>query len=93
MKRIKSHVFLQVLIEDPKVQENSELCLVATVEVQPDNEDEQTYIACRSGKQTTRAESCTIDGCMYPSFTHSTMYGDSCASCHLDNDDTGLTDV
>ena len=36
---------------------------------------------------------CTIDGEKYPSFTDDTMFGDSCASCHLRNDDTDMYDI
>ena len=36
---------------------------------------------------------CTIQGNTYPSFTESTWYGDSGASCHITNDDTDMYDV
>jgi len=36
---------------------------------------------------------CTIQGNTYPSFTESTWYGDSGASCHITNDDTDMYHV
>ena len=92
-KRLKKKSSLEVLIEDNDVQELTEMCLVGTDDGQSYEIDEQTYTACRSKKQKDWAESCTIDGDRYPSFTNMTMYGDSCASCHLDNNDAGMTDV
>jgi len=36
---------------------------------------------------------CTIQGNTYPSYTESTWYGDSGASCHITNDDNQYDDV
>ena len=36
---------------------------------------------------------CTIDGEMFHSFTKNTWIGNSGASCHITNDDTGLYNV
>ena len=36
---------------------------------------------------------CTIDGGTFFSFTNNTWIGDSGASCHITNDNTGLYDI
>eukprot|EP00984_Skeletonema_dohrnii_P022875 scaffold11976_cov67-Skeletonema_dohrnii-CCMP3373.AAC.1 len=36
---------------------------------------------------------CTIDGQVYPSFTKKTWFGDTGASCHITNDDSGMYEV
>ncbi len=36
---------------------------------------------------------CTIDGHVYPSFTKTTWFGDTGASCHITNDDSDMYDV
>ena len=44
-------------------------------------------------RKRNQSKSCVIDGVQYASFTNKTWIGDSGASCHLDNDDSGMYDV
>jgi hypothetical protein len=43
--------------------------------------------------QAETAMMCTIDGVKYPSFTEDTMFGNSGASCHIVNSDSGMYQV
>ena len=44
-------------------------------------------------RKRNQSKSCVIDVVQYASFTNKTWIGDSGASCHLDNDGSGMYDV
>ena len=58
-----------------------EMCLVAST------------LASAGPKPALRDKSCVINDVRYPSFTQTTIVGDSGASCHLCTNDTGMYDI
>ena len=84
----RGNAVIEELEEEDYVEETDK-------DFQSDDESvaEVGFIATESTDQKEKALACVIDGVTHPSFTSSTMFGDSGSSCHIRNTMEGMFDV